>query len=233
MARPTIAPRRSRPSSSSIATACTSSTYPATRQTTTRSKQDRSTTGTRRHENHVLGSIIVVHPGHPLVGQALPVVRRYRERGERLWVIELPDESRQYVPVSWCTPLAPPSESPLMPGQPPPEEQPAGRPPGPLSLAGLRDLAALVRGLQERAARRGGEHDDVAAAERRRAVAPDEADGPGGYNEPPRGSHVARLGELPAPGSSPGDPPAGPDGAPAGPAPADGPVWRGTGVRQP
>jgi ABC-type glycerol-3-phosphate transport system substrate-binding protein len=48
-----------------------------------------------------------VHPGHPLVGRGLPVVRRYRERGERLWVIELPDGSRQYVPASWCTPLAP------------------------------------------------------------------------------------------------------------------------------
>lgn len=199
----------------------------------TQLKQDRATTGTRRHENHALGSIIVVHPGHPLVGQSLPAVRRYRERGERLWVIELPDGSRQYVPVSWCTPLAPPSESPLMAGHPPAEQQPAGGPPGPLSLAGLRDLAVLVRGLQERAARRGGEHDDVAAAERRRDVAPDAAGAPGGCGEPPRGSPVARMGELPAPGSSPVDPPAGSDGPPAGPAPADGSAWRGARVRQP
>jgi hypothetical protein len=49
---------------------------------------------------------MVVYRGHPLVGRIVTVVRRYgrRERGQ--WIIELPDGSRQYVPISWCAPLS-------------------------------------------------------------------------------------------------------------------------------
>src|SRR5881227_4122053 len=91
-----------------------------------------------------MGHIIVVHPGHPLVGHSLPVVRRYREHGQRLWVIELPDGTRQYLPAAWCTPLVP-LGSTAMVGVHPPVSEPPPEPPSPLSLAGLRELAALVR----------------------------------------------------------------------------------------
>src|SRR5438270_3960065 len=103
---------------------------------------------------------MVVHHGHPLAGCTLPVVRRYRQAGERQWVIELPDGSRQYVPASWCTPLQGASGSQSAPRTamddvPPPE--PAL---GPLSVSALRDLAALVRRLREaKAAREGAQHD--------------------------------------------------------------------------
>jgi hypothetical protein len=102
-------------------------------------------------------------PQPRLVGQTLPVVRRYRERGEQLWVIELPDRSRQYVPASWCTPLASSSEDVAMADH----LQSGTESPQPplLSVAGLRELAALLRHLGERERTPGGEHDDGAAAE--------------------------------------------------------------------
>src|SRR6188768_2354388 len=107
--------------------------------------EDQGKTGTPRRATQALGRIIVEHAGHPLVGQSLPVVRRYRERGERLWVIELPDGSRQYVPASWCTPLAASQEGLSVPGNAPDERpSPAGTS-SPLTVTVLRDLAALVR----------------------------------------------------------------------------------------
>src|SRR5262245_38331686 len=62
-----------------------------------------------------LGTIMITHPSHPLVGRVVPVVRRYRLRGERQWVIALPEGHRQFVPASWCTSLAPTSGRPSMP----------------------------------------------------------------------------------------------------------------------
>ena len=107
-----------------------------------------------------LGCTMVVYPGHPLVGRIVTVVRRYgrRERGQ--WIIELPDGSRQYVPISWCAPLS--SEgAPPVPAASPDEPPAAGSAPSPLSLAVLRDLAAAVRRLQEEAAQRGEEQQDA------------------------------------------------------------------------
>ena len=120
------------PSSPTPAIASSSTTPPTTAPGSTRSRADQAYTGTVGAERQGLGRIIVEHPGHPLVGRSLPVVRRYRERGERLWVIELPDGSRQYVPASWCTPLAPPSERPVMAAPPRSDGDGApARPPSP------------------------------------------------------------------------------------------------------
>src|SRR3712207_5320776 len=95
-----------------------------------------------------MGYIMVLPPGHPLVGRVVPVVRRYGRRAERQWVIELPDGSRQYVPATWCTPLAASQEGLSVPGNAPDERpSPAGKS-SPLTLTVLRDLAALVRRLQ-------------------------------------------------------------------------------------
>src|SRR6266542_4017022 len=104
---------------------------------------------------------MVVYAGHPLVGCVVPVVRRYGQRGDGQWVIELPDGSRQYVPAAWCSPLSLSRETLTVP--PPPQDgpPPPGAAPSPLSLTALRDLAALVRHLQEASGQRREEQDDA------------------------------------------------------------------------
>jgi hypothetical protein len=181
---------------------------------------------------------MVVHPGHPLTGRTVPVVRRYRHAGERQWVIELPDGSRQYVPASWCTPLLGDPESgsagrstvdtvDTVEGSSPPE-----RAVTPLSLSALRDLAALVRHLQEAQAARDGEGEQQDAAvshddQTRRAQSPDS--GP----RRPRGAGAQRsvtaVGELPGGGPSAAGAGADPDGPAAGAAPVP---ERGEAVRE-
>src|SRR5579859_2568369 len=177
---------------------------------TTRTNHDQPTTGTVRGSYKKLGSIIVVHPGHPLVGRTLPVVRRYRHGGVPQWVIELPDGSRQYVPASWCA-LAGAwagSRSALgtpMDGSPPPPEHN-----GPvLSLSALRDLAALVRHLQEAHASREGAQQDAAV---RADAAEDRPQGSTRRTRrtPHRQPHAARVGELCGGGAPPGGAPADP-----------------------
>jgi hypothetical protein len=150
--------------------------------------------GTSVSRRNRLGSIVIVNPGHPLRGQSFRVVRRYRERGEQLWVIELPDGSRQYVPASWATPLALTSEEQPMAG----DSYAGGQVPDGvplLSLAGLRDLAALVRRLQARGTMCQEAHDDE-----------------GGGNEQRTATAASRqplatgVGELPSRQSPAGDP---------------------------
>jgi len=134
---------------------------------------------------------MVLHPGHPLVGQLLAVVRRYGQRAERQWVIELPDGSRQYVPAAWCTPLAASQENLSVPAN-----APHGRPSSPLSLPALRDLAALVRRLQAAGQEREEQRRDGTAADNRRASErAHRAERDGAAAQPPK------VGEFPASGS--------------------------------
>jgi hypothetical protein len=157
---------------------------------------------------------MVVYAGHPFVGRVVPVVRRYGQRREGQWVIELPDGSRQYVPAAWCSPLSSSREALTVPS--PSQDGPPshGVAPSPLSLTALRDLAALVRHLREASGRRGEEQDDA-----RRAAC--EASGQGcasGRGTQPAGvadqaGDAAGMGELPAGGSATagdGDPASGP-----------------------
>jgi hypothetical protein len=152
-----------------------------------------------------LGRTIVLYPGHPLVGRVVSVVRRYGRREQGQWIIELPDGSRQYVPISWCAPLSSPEEtSPRgypMPASSRDEPPSEGAAPSPLSLSALRDLAAVVRRLQEEAAQRGEEQQD---AERRPDQNASEDQATGGERHPRanRGTGVAAVGELPARGSA-------------------------------
>jgi len=173
-----------------------------------------------------------MHPGHPLAGRTVPVVRRYRHVGERQWVIELPDGSRQYVPASWCTPLlgAPGrgSESAgrsTVDGSSPPE-----RAVTPLSLAALRNLAALVRRLQEAQAAREeeGEQQDAAASHDQQTQRPDT----GPRRRRVAGSHrsVTALGEFPSGGPPAASAGTDPDRPAAGAAPS---TDRGKAVREP
>jgi hypothetical protein len=46
-----------------------------------------------------LGHTLVLYPGHPLVGRIVSVVRRYGRREQGQWIIEVPDGSRQYIPI--------------------------------------------------------------------------------------------------------------------------------------
>lgn len=134
-----------------------------------------------------LGQTRVLYPGHPLVGRIVSVVRRYgrRERGQ--WIIELPDGSRQYIPISWCAPLSS-SEETTPRGYPMPasswDEPPSeGAAPSPLSLSALRDLAAVVRRLQEEAAQRGEEQHNAGPGAREDTAqrsAVEQADAPAG-----------------------------------------------------
>ena len=141
-----------------------------------------------------LGHTMVLYPGHPLVGRIVSVVRRYgrRERGQ--WIIELPDGSRQYVPASWCSPLW--SEGPptvhASSQDGPPSDGPA---PSPLNLSALRELATLVRRLQEEAAQRGEEQQDARLGGRE-----DTSQGHPTGKEDQTG--FAAVGELPAGGST-------------------------------
>ena len=144
---------------------------------------------------------MVLYPGHPLVGRIAPVVRRYGQRERGQWVIELPDGSRQYVPISWCSPLA--SEGlPTMPASSQDESPSEGAAPSPLSLSALRDLAALVRRLQEEAAQRGEEQQD---AERPPAedARQEHTTRRGHPSATEREAGVAAVGELPGGGSAP------------------------------
>ena len=200
-----------------------------THRISTPTKQDQSTAGTLRSQSQRLGSIMIMHPSHPLAGQTLPVVRRYREHGERLWVIELPDGSRQYVPASWCTSLAS-SESPSLTGDSSVGRQSPEGSVSPLSLAALRDLAALVRHLREREEVRRKEHADDAVVERRELGDEHRASVPSAGGQSPAAARPAVVGEFPACGS----PLAGwrdrPDRTPAGAEPSDGSPLGGEGV---
>ena len=157
---------------------------------------------------------MVVYPGHPLVGRIVPVVRRYGQRGEGQWVIELPDGSRQYVPAAWCSPLSSSRETLTVPAPPPDGPPPPGAAPSPLSLAALRDLAALVRRLREAAGQRGEEQDDAGlrGTNKRGSMAGTSGRERGAASSgAERNADAAELGELPAGGSAAagqGDPPA-------------------------
>jgi hypothetical protein len=198
-----------------------------------RRKQDQPPAGQVPGQSKSLGSIIVTHPGHPLVGRHLPVVRRYAHRGERQWIIELADGSRQYLPASWCTPLARPAEDLGVPLTPPDPDPSASRSPAPLlDLASLRALAAYVRHLREREGAREGEQHDGATVEQRRDVS-----SPGPAEQRRRGQRGRKrgappLGELPdsaPPAPDPDDPR---DGAPSGARPAGAPAARRKGVKR-
>jgi hypothetical protein len=160
------------------------------------------------------------------VGQTVVVVRRYRERGERLWVIEMADGSRQYVPASWCTPLAPPENLPEWDPSSA-EEDRSGLSRSPLSLVGLRDLADLVRRLREREGVCAEEHADEAISERW-ILPPDRTDVPATGDGRRRGRGVTRLGELSSLGPAPPDRVDYPDCPPPNPARTD----RGGGSRR-
>ena len=152
-----------------------------------------------------LGRTIVRYPGHPLSGRVVPVVRRYGRRGAGQWVIELPDGSRQYLPVSWCSPLMS-SQEPLPEPEPPQAGPlPSADPASPLSLTTLRDLAGVVRRLQEAAGQRREEHDNGGCATS--GTARQEPAAVNREQPPPRETKQEAagrtdLGELPGGGSS-------------------------------
>jgi len=138
---------------------------------------------------------MVRHPGHPLVGQLLAVVRRYGQRAERQWVIELPDGSRQYVPAAWCTPLAASQENLSVPTNAPHGRPSSAKDASPLSLSALRDLAALVRRLQAGQQQEEQRRDGTAADQRGAGEPERRAERAGASAKPPE------VGEFPASGS--------------------------------
>jgi hypothetical protein len=195
-----------------------STNCPPTRRTTIRLNHDQATTGTVQLSHKRLGSIMVLHPGHPLAGRTVPVVRRYRQAGERQWVIELPDGSRQYVPASWCTPLLGAPGSGSVGRSTMERSSPSARAVTPLSLTALRDLAALVRRLREAQAAREGEQQDAAASHDHQTRRPDSGPRRQSVAGPHRGATA--VGELPGGGPPAGGTGADPDRPAAGAAPA-------------
>ena len=139
---------------------------------------------------------MVLYPGHPLVGRTVSIVRRYGrwERGQ--WIIELPDGSRQYIPISWCAPLSSSEETLLMPASSRDDPPSEGAAPSPLNLSALRDLATVVRRLQEEAAQRGEEQHHAGPGAR-------ENPAQRSATEQAKATDVARMGELPPGGSAP------------------------------
>ena len=145
----------------------------------------------------------MVYAGHPLVGHVVPVVRRYGQRREGQWVIELSDGSRQYLPAAWCSPLSSSRETLTVPAPPQDGLPPHGAAPSPLSLTALRDLTALVRHLREASGQRREEQDDARRAAReasRQGCASGRGAQPSGATEQAGG--VADVGELPDSGSA-------------------------------
>ncbi len=156
--------------------------------------QDQITTAVVPDRDHLLGSIVVLHPGHPLCGQTLPVVRRIGRHDARQWVIEQADGSRQYVPVTWCTPLAM-AQGDLSVPAPDSERHPSlTTRTTPLTLAALRELAALVHQLQEAGAQRGEHEHDHAAGDGTRQHA--STIRPERERAAPARSAASRVGEL-------------------------------------
>jgi len=156
-----------------------------------------------------LGHIMVLYPGHPLVGQIVSVVRRYGQRERGQWVIELPDGSRQYVPISWCSPLSSPEETRPVSASSQDGPPSDGAASSPLSLSALRDLAALVRRLQEEAAQRGEEQQDAGPGSREesgpgRGIGSDKETGVAGVGELCAGRSAAAGAHDPARGTPPG-----------------------------
>jgi hypothetical protein len=186
--------------------------------------QDHVNTGTVHRGDAPLGFIVVVHPGHPLVGQVVPVARRYGRRNGRQWVIELPDGSRQYIPVTWCTPLATAQGDHDVAARDPDRRPPPPMRSSPLTLTALRDLAARVRQLQEADQQRGEQHHHGRTAADTEASQQTDRDA-----RPPDGGDTAEppaVGELRAYG-----PPAvGPDAAAGGASAGNCPGASGTGA---
>jgi hypothetical protein len=62
----------------------------------------------------------VTHPHHPLVGQVVKVVRQlgqYPSYDERQWLIELPDQSRTSLPLSWAVEVDDTTQSEVSTGE--------------------------------------------------------------------------------------------------------------------
>lgn len=79
-------------------------------------QQDQPHAGAVASGDRQLGRTMVLYPGYPLVGRIVTVVRRYGQRERGQWIIELPDGSRQYVPIAWCAPLSSSEETLLLRG---------------------------------------------------------------------------------------------------------------------
>lgn len=168
-------------------------------------KQDQPATGVVASGDRQVGRTMVLYPGHPLVGRIVTVVRRYGRRERGPWIIELPDGRRQDRPSSWCSPRSW-EGPPTVPGRSPDEPPPGGGTASPLSLAVLRDRAAVVRRLQEEAAQCGEEQQPARGTPSEQAQhAPTTARGerPGDARRDARG---AEVGELPHGGSTPSGP---------------------------
>jgi hypothetical protein len=121
--------------------------------------------------------VTVTLPVHPLAGQPLAVVRWVNRRGTRYVELEHPQGWSIRVPVSWTDRGAPAVVSGL-PGRP-----------AALDVAGLRNLAAYVRGELDGSYDRatltpGGEADSNLEQRRPRAVA--------GTTEPASGAGLGR-----------------------------------------
>src|SRR5262249_16507422 len=148
-----------------------------------------------------MGYTMVVHLGHPLVGRTLPVVRGYGRREKRRWVVETPDGSRQGVPAAWCTPPAPSPGSLHTPADAGEGASPAGAAPSPLSLAALRDLAALVHRLKEARGSQEEEHSQDVADQSGGVVGRSESNARGRRDDRSAERRVAGVGKLPGGGT--------------------------------
>ncbi len=202
------------------------------RPSSTPSNQDQINAGAVPHSAKSIGRIMVVHSGHPLVGRTFPVVRRYSQRGERHWVIELPDGSRQYILASWCTPLTSSPESPHGVVTAMTDTSSSDRLSSPLNLSALRDLATVVRALQEVSGSDGGAHEQGLSRGGRQ--------GPGQDGSTWRGRRIrvrrrgiAAMGELRRRGSPGSGERVDPPGAAARPPTLRPTASSGEGVRQP
>jgi hypothetical protein len=196
-------------------------TRPSTAVGSTSLKQDQPDTGAVPSGDRQLGCTMVLYPGHPLVGRSVSVVRRYGQREHGQWIIELPDGSRQYVPISWCAPLSSSEETPPVPASSQDEPSAEGATPSPLSLEVLRNLVALVRRLREEAAQRGEEQQDAGHTPGEDAQQDPATDGRGRPSGAERDAGVAAMGEFPAGGSAPAGAHHPPRSTPPGGGPTD------------
>jgi hypothetical protein len=126
-----------------------------------------------KHRSH--NPIRVTHPGHPLAGHTVEVVRSYRRNNEQAdWDVSLPDGSRAFLPQDWTETAAIRTSA---------DSQE-------LDAYALLNLAKIVAELQERVRQKGAERGQLSCMDPVPAGKPAVGDSVAGGSQPELLVHI-------------------------------------------
>ena len=54
------------------------------------------------HSNTQFEIVRIIRPHHPLFGKAFPLVRRWKHKKSRFYIIQMPDKSHIQIPIEWA-----------------------------------------------------------------------------------------------------------------------------------